>query len=105
MEVPKQVKVGAVYYEVVLVPRCELDRESNWGVAQHRNRRILIAADLPVKDRAATLLHEIIHCVYCVFNIAPDDAEERTVMALEYGITAVMHDNPGLFAAIEQEMA
>lgn len=48
--------------------------------------------------RAETLLHEILHAVYQVFDVKPKDGEERTVHGLSIGLACVIRDNPDLMA-------
>jgi len=104
MKLPKSVKIGAIRYKIKLVPRSEFDHDDAWGVFRFRARCIDLARDLDRRSLASTLLHEILHGVCQVFNIDKLEDEEKLVESLENGLTAVMADNPGLFAAIEKEM-
>lgn len=105
MKLPKHVKIGPVRFKVVTLPRRDFESDDTWGICSIRSRQIKLANDLDRKTEAQTLLHEILHGIYRVFTMDSGDPEERVVESLEFGITAVMCDNPGLFAAIEKEMS
>lgn len=52
-----------------------------------------------------TLLHEILHAVYFVWNLEDKDDEERTVTGLSTGLSTVLHDNPELVELLSSSLS
>jgi hypothetical protein len=55
--------------------------------------------------RAETLLHEISHVVWWVYNLKDEDDEERTVHTMATGLTQVFRDNPKVLEYIKESLS
>jgi len=102
MKLPKKIKVGPFNVTCVVVPRM-VENEGVWGKYDHLRYRLRISDGHP--DDVAlldTVLHELFHAIYHVYNIKDDDEEERTVHTLATGFTQVLLDNPQLVKYINE---
>ena len=104
MNLPKSVKVGYLTYRIVPWNSHEANGAGRLGETVHETRTIKIEMTHEAPHTAEALLHEIIHCVFDVFNIEDDDDQERTTTALGSGLATVWHDNPELMAWIGKSL-
>lgn len=97
---PKSVKVGAWTYQIRPMDG-DIDRTGRHTGFCDNNRRIIhVSVQCDYKEGAATLLHEIIHAIFCRFGFKEDDSEERIVEVVEEGLHCVHIDNPEIMAWI-----
>lgn len=99
-ELPKAVRIGAFDFEIVEWNREHADDLKLWGQTNFEKCRIRIDMHSGRRRAASTFLHEVLHCVWRQQSIDDDDNEERTIRALERGLSAVWRDNPAVFAWI-----
>jgi len=95
---PAAVKVGPFDYQLVVkeVIACPGIGEA-WGVCMNNNQVIELARMWPSPVKAVdTLIHEIMHALFSVWNIPDRPDEETAVGSLSTGLTAVLFDNPEL---------
>lgn len=52
-----------------------------------------------------TLLHEILHGIYYLFQLSKGDSEERVVSALSTGLLTVLIDNPEIIKYIQRTVS
>jgi predicted metal-dependent peptidase len=99
---PKSVKVGYIIYKVVSINSIDAHERRVAGEARLLRNVIGILPELQPSKMANVLLHEILHCICWHQNIDEHKAqEEEYVTGIANGLAAVMLDNPGLFAWIE----
>ncbi len=101
---PKRVKVAGAIYKIEALAQGAGDDKSLYGRAIHESRVIQIAPDLTSSREAETLLHELLHCIECQWDLAKDAAPEHRVEVYERGLHAVIVDNPKLFDWIVREL-
>ncbi len=94
MRLPTSVKVGAWEYAIEAWSTRDAGRDDRWATTDHSEHRIRIDTGWGEKRTAASLLHEILHCVWRQWGIDEKDDQERTVLAMEHGLAAVWHDSP-----------
>ena len=102
---PKAVQVGPYRYTVecdqAAIDRAGQEMGGNLaGHANHAALRIDLAPDLARDYEAETLLHEVLHGVFCVTGIGRDfrDAEEPIVARMAPMLLDVLRRNPDLVA-------
>jgi len=98
MELPKQVKVGGLIYEILAQP--DLMRETDHiGTTKHANLLVTVDATVPLQVQQSTLLHELLHCISNVY-LNPDNLTEEQAYHLEGGLFQVLRDNSEVTAFI-----
>lgn len=93
------VKVGAVTYDVAFVDNLvDLRDDGTWkglhGRVGYTDCKIKIEADQNEQVQHATVLHEAIHAI--LHNAGHDDHDENLVVALGFGLHALLKENPDL---------
>lgn len=66
------------------------------GICDHEGSKVLVYNKLTGWDRKETLLHEVMHAVWHMWNMRDEAGEEETVSAMARGLTTVFKDNPEL---------
>lgn len=94
MRLPKSIKVGAWEYQIRAWSTRDAGRENFFARADHATAEIEIDTAWGQKQAAASLLHEILHCIWKQWRIEESDTQERMVETLERGLSTVWHDNP-----------
>ncbi len=105
INLPAAVKVGRRVYAVEDWNIRGAVGADRYGECSHTEATIRVCTAYGRHQAAATLLHEILHAVWCMWRLRDDDNEERTVGALENGIATVWVDNPQVFAWIGAGLA
>jgi hypothetical protein len=101
VKLPTCVKVGPRIYRINSLDPRVATADARWGDCSSLELEIRVRADLPGAVKGEVLLHEILHATCDVFiGTEGRKDEERWVDGLAVGISAVMVDNPGLFATI-----
>lgn len=101
---PKIVKVGYMRMALTFVPEALLgDSRGQWR--QH-DSTILIADHLSPQDQAETVIHELLHGCYPVFDMpagldAPN-VEEIVVSTIAPHFSQIIRDNPLLMTWLRQ---
>lgn len=67
MKIPKKLKIGAVYYDVVVAAMSEKLGGADWDGEVRYDRKnghkIYINADMTREAQETTLIHEVLHCL------------------------------------------
>ena len=92
---PTSLRIGPFDVAVEIVDKVFDD--DAWGAYVHGKQLIQLKSEMPSKTFAIeTVLHEINHAVYSLFELRKKDCEERIVSTLAAGWTQVFRDNPRL---------
>lgn len=97
----KQVKIGAVTYDVAFVDNLVSLRDDGTykdlhGTVSYTTCMIKIEAEQDRQVQEATVLHEAIHAI--LHNAGQDEHDENLVVALGFGLHALLKENPDLVA-------
>jgi hypothetical protein len=105
MKLPSKVKVGWCDYEIV-----DWNHHDAIG-ARRRGEQCDVSKQIRVDTHlgnqaaiAETLLHEILHAIYCIFTIGQQDDDERITQITSHGLATVIRDNPDVFAWIAENI-
>lgn len=91
MKIPEKVKVGAMTYDVAIVPNMFADR-SLFGEVNYTNQTIKIAGDVSAERQFNIFVHELYHAIK--FEAGEQgDQDEREVLAVSNMLTQVFVDN------------
>lgn len=103
MELPKSIKILSSIYSVEEMSLMDTIRDDKFGFCDSNEKLIRVGQCWGNRERALTLLHEILHGIYREMGMeqAEDLKEEYIVTTLTNGLCAVIADNPGLMASIE----
>ena len=94
MKLPGKVKVGPYDIAIRKFPASDANEQRIFSDFSADGLRIRITEDLTPAKAADSLLHEILHAVFWVWNIKSGDKEERTVNTVATALTTVFRDNP-----------
>jgi hypothetical protein len=95
MSLPSCIKVGGFDYKVY--ERGDFVKtQGQFGQCDNDVGVILVGTDLTKAMQVNTLIHEIFHAIYYVYNIEEKDEEERVVNTFANGWHQVLSDNPSL---------
>ena len=95
MALPSPIKVGGFEYKVY--ERGDFVRsQGQFGQCDNDISVILVGTDLTKQMQSNTLIHELFHAIYYVYNIQDNDEEERVVNTFANGWHQVLKDNPDL---------
>lgn len=79
----------------------EADAKEHYGCFIEVKQQIQLRKDFATeKQRAETLLHELLHAVWNERCIVAKDGEEKIVTKMSIGLAALIRDNPELFSDI-----
>jgi hypothetical protein len=102
VKLPNQIKVGPYSYQIN-------SRDMEWFRVHNVHGRVhnsSLVMDIVNEQHPSmvldTLLHEIYHTIFYVYNIEDEDDEERTICTMATGFTAVLVDNPELVKLINK---
>ena len=94
---PESIRVGYRTYSVELWPEEAATDAGCYGDCNHIKHRIRIGEG-PPRERASTLLHEVMHAVWTFGCLGQLEDEEHAVSVQSHLLYAVLVDNPD-FAA------
>ncbi len=90
---PKEVRIGPYKISIVVT---ELDDDIS-GEFSFGRLGVRISPKQPSAVFAAdTVLHELLHAIWRIYNIRQDDLEEKMVTCVALAMVQMFHDNPGL---------
>lgn len=100
-----KVKIGYKTFDVI-----PWDEESNKVSGSRRSlgethfgpSQIFVDTTGKGEETANTLLHEILHGIYHIYNIQQGDEEERVVNTFANGMIQVFQDNPDLLTYLKK---
>lgn len=104
MKLPRKVKIGC--YDISVVDWHPHAAAALGRYGEFSSLELLIRIDLSVNPVviANTLLHELMHAIYWVYEIRDGDDQERTVTTMATGMTQVFKDNPNIVNFISDLM-
>lgn len=102
---PKCVKVGAWNYEIQRWDSKDADDARKYGETSNNQKIIRVDDSFTPQQTASTLLHEIIHAIYCRWRIEKPFDEEQIVDRLTEGLSAVWRDNPEVCFWIHERLS
>ena len=88
------IKVDHRSITVTGVPSSEL--EDCRGIFYGETGEILIDQTIPAAEQAETLIHELLHAIWCSRHMKSRLGEEAAVSQLASGLATVIRDNPVL---------
>ena len=94
-----EVKVGGMILEVV---SSEMDE---FGRFDEEKGKIFVRNGLTANMTARTLLHEIIHAIWCEYDLPKEPIEETCVRRLESGLASFIMDNPALAKQLVRDIS
>lgn len=114
-KLPKKLTIGRWVYSITDDPKTWAEigtngmvRATTYGATHHHTGRIVLNPAQSVRQKADTLLHEVLHCVFEIgalhYVLAPrpddsaDDREEAAVGALTPWLSVALTSNPELLA-------
>ncbi len=100
MKLPNKIKVACFDIEIREWDTKTANMRRCYG--EYSADELIIRIDVTQKEQRVveTLIHEIIHAIYNLYNINDDDKEERIVSAMSRGWLQVYRDNPDLLKLI-----
>lgn len=102
---PASIKIGYIDYKVICWPPIDATAAGRRAECDNLVSAIRVRDDLPDAAFAESLIHEILHALYYVFDIRDDDKEEKTVGVMATALATVWRDNPALIAFISGALA
>lgn len=111
---PRRILIGAHWYTVQYIPEEKVNGKFV-GLCFQGIKVIKVAAKLPKRMIAQTLLHEVMHAIYYEYGLTNSEmsdevyaagmnSEENCVNVLSLGITTVFAVNPKFAAFIMQSL-
>lgn len=94
MELPKQIKVLNLTYEIRWVDRQIETATDSHGFCDTSDQLIVVNGDQKRDAIADTILHEINHALFSALCITGELTEERIVRLMATGLCTVLRDNP-----------
>ncbi len=102
---PKKLKVGYVDYRIEDWDTAQADASARYGETDRVRRIVRVDTTHSSQQSAETLLHEVLHCVYSMWNLPGDkDKEEKIITAMASGLATVWRDNPDVFSWIDMNL-
>jgi hypothetical protein len=95
-DMPTSVKVGWRDYKIETMSRGESVCRNRTGEILQVDERIRISDGVSRRHQSETLLHEIMHAVYWLWNVSEKMDEEPIVLSLAGGLATVWRDNPAV---------
>ena len=105
MPFPEVVKVGYADYKCELWHSLDASAFDRKGECCRSTKVIRVRNDMPGRETAQTLLHEILHAAYYDSRLESGDTEERIVGTLAHVIAQVYRDNPEAMQFIAEQLA
>lgn len=104
MGLPTKLKAGWLDYDILVWESVRAAQDRRYGETRHLTHEIMIDLSFGGRQAASTLLHEIFHVVFTIWNIRDEDAEEQTVSSMADGLSTIWRDNPEVFAWIAEQL-
>lgn len=94
MELPEQVKIGGINYEVLTVDpdHKKLLHGECWGYINHGECKVYIANNLSSEKQQEVLTHEILHGIFDFIELG-EEIEEDVVLKAGRVLYQVLKDN------------
>jgi Zn-dependent peptidase ImmA (M78 family) len=92
MQIPSRVQVGAMTYEVRIIPNMHAEREL-YGEVLYGQQIIKIAGDISERRQVNTYLHELTHAILFESGSVEDYQDEQLVRRFSNVLTQVVYAN------------
>lgn len=97
MIAPKGVKVGPIYYEIVLSDGMLLPYANHLGLTDNTKCKVNLSTEQAPCVLRDTLLHETLHAIWSTFGIGGNEEEEEALIRrITPALLGVLRDNPEL---------
>ena len=97
---PRRLRIAGKMIEVRFISKEEAEERGIWGTFVPAESTIYVADCGTAADLLDTILHEVLHALYYVWNLNDEDDEERTVHTLASALQAIFVDNKQFYKAI-----
>ena len=100
-EMPEQVEVAALVYDVRVIDMSRIGDGNLWGQARLGQLVMEIETTLPPLRKKDSLFHEVMHTIwhsYAPYGEFSSSDEEYIVNAMAHGVFQVLRRNPKLVA-------
>lgn len=74
------------------------------GTCNNVSGEIIMSTGLNPEEQTNTMIHEMLHGIFHVYNIDSKAEEEYLVTCIANGLTGVMRDNPKLFPMLQRQL-
>lgn len=92
MNLPTEIKVGGVIYNIVLKPYIEIESDRNYqGMCDYMNTEISILSDLSKERMKDVFIHELTHAIF--YEAGFDDQDEDMINRVGKVLYQVVSDN------------
>jgi len=88
IKIPREIKVGAHSYRIILTPQLKIDQDKR-GIVDHRRQTIELEGSMPNTMLVAVLLHEVVHIIDEVYSCHTD---EDTTDRIAQGLTDMFYN-------------
>jgi len=95
-QIPKTIKIGHLTFNIIIMKEEAANELALNGDCNYDKGRIRLCPTLRGTRLIEVLIHEILHAIYKQRSLEEGDNEERIVMCISIGITAILKDNPKL---------
>jgi hypothetical protein len=97
MKIPKQIKVGAMKYDVIQCSEVIVNNEEVAGSVSPSLQQIKVQTGLKKEFTTEVIIHEIVHAIAHHAGRSDLFADESIIECFANGFTQVMLDNKGIF--------
>ena len=87
-------KILNLDWSVTWVPKNISSGTEKFAWADLRNQALFIEESLSSGKSRESILHEILHALYWVFDLKDKEKEERVISCLSTGLLSIFRDNP-----------
>ena len=91
---PNNVKVSGMVVDIVEWNPDVANAKNRYGECDLRNNQIRVDVTQHRQHLLDSLIHEINHAIYYIYNIHDEDNEERTVSTISTAWNQIYRDNP-----------
>ena len=100
----KSVRVGP--FDVAIDTLTGEERDRCFGTFSETTLTILLREKFQNDQQMAeTLLHELLHAIFCVGGVKPKDPEERIISQTSTVMASVIRDNPNLMRWLQEKLS
>lgn len=105
IQLPRFLSISYVQLEVFLVPSLvDNDEKEMLGLYQHDLHCLFIREGLSPQEEAHTVIHEVLHSIYRLYEVDSFDKEERIVAVVSNGLVDVIVRNPKLLDYLKHSL-
>lgn len=97
----RAVRIGGIEYKVVIQDgwlKDDNEQDELWGRSSCKATTLFISGALPSQVKPCVLIHEALHAM--LYQAGHPDVPEDVILALGYGVVALLRDNPDILKLI-----